>query len=138
MRAATVQISDQFIAKRTSDLVPTKQAWADYVRRRWPENCVAHVQREWSLSEGEARGVVFSSISQRVIDQIRAHKRGGLTVVLAVEATAWGTTTRQLISAWVEIERGRIADERARGDDDDRRMVEIAKRLGGDAGGDVG
>lgn len=122
-------ISSKEITHFTRRQITTQQAWAAYLRQRFRENCLAHTMREFDLTEGRARGAVYGTITQRTIDEILAHRNGGPTVALAVEATAWGISSRELISAWIEIERGRIEDDRKRSDAEDRRMVEMVTHL---------
>jgi hypothetical protein len=129
MSAALAKISEDFLAlsevRRT-----TKQAWAAYVRRRWPTNCQAHVEREWGLSAGRANGVVWSNITQKTIDQILDHKRGGPTVAIDVLALQFGEDVHAFLESVIADMRRGIADARARNEADDRRLVALSHRLG--------
>lgn len=127
-----MQISYEKIVKSTDRSLPTKLAWQAYLRGQFPRDCMAHVMRTFNLTDGEARGAVFGTISQRTIDKILSHRNGGVSVALAVEATAWGTSIRGLVTTWINHETGRIEDERRRSETDDRRMVEITSRLNAD------
>lgn len=65
-----IEISSKSIAKSSSRL-STKNAWAQYVRRRFNGlNLVKACQAEWDLSEGEARGLVYAMASQATIDKV--------------------------------------------------------------------
>lgn len=83
-----------------------KNSLARYVRRRWPQLTVAAVSAEWGLSEGEARGVVYASASQPVIDKILKHKRGGWMLLLDIAAEVIG----QDLADHLETERERHAE----------------------------
>ena len=60
----------------------TKDALADYCRRRWPSSAAKLAAREWDLSLGEAQGVIAARASQTTIDKV--FKRGGLLLALQV------------------------------------------------------
>lgn len=103
-----MKISEQSFARLTRR-VATKQAWAAYVRRCWPENAISHVQREWDLTDGQARGLVYGHASQPTIDAILRHKRGGAILAIRIEAIAWGVTWEDFIHAAIEQELEDIA-----------------------------
>jgi hypothetical protein len=67
-----------------------KNALAAYVRRRWPENTVKSVMREFDLSEGKARGVVFANSTFSALDHINQHTNGGPLLVAQICAAAAG------------------------------------------------
>src|SRR6185369_5350630 len=75
MRAAVQEISSKSFA-RSSSRKSTKNAWAAYVRNRWPANTLGAIQAEWDLTEGEARGVLYAQASQPTIDKILDHPNG--------------------------------------------------------------
>ena len=81
MTEATVTISDDKFSSRALTN-STRRAWADYVKRRWPTNTVKQVQDEWDLTDGEARGIVYGTASQRTLDRIDSHKNGGVMLAL--------------------------------------------------------
>lgn len=117
-------------AERVPELtVPAQQAWAAYVRRRWPRDCVAHVQAEWDLSPGRARGAVFGTITQSTIYQIHAHPRGGPSVALDVLALGWNLSATALIDHVLSVERGKLQDEQQRLAETDARLVALSRRL---------
>lgn len=124
MGAVAVQISDKSFADFT-----TKNAWAKYVRNRWRTNTVCEVQREWGLTDGEARGVVYAQASQPTIDKIKRSRRGGPLLALQVEALFWGETLEGLLTRALEQERGRIANARAEQDAQEARLVAMARRV---------
>ena len=119
---------DELVSKTTSPAMPTKQAWAAYVRRRFPRDAVAHVQRTFDLSEGEARGAVFASISGRTIDKIIAHRRGGLAVLFEVHAIQRNATVEGLIVTLLNDQQQRIEHERARIEEEHRRISALRSR----------
>ena len=128
-----MEISSKFLTENTP--TSTKEAWAAYARRRFPRDCLSHVQRLWDLTEGEARGLVWGTISQRTIDKIRAHKRGGLLVSLDVEALIFGSTVEDLIATFIAKKREGIADERRRLDAEDQRARALDDRCRAARGG---
>lgn len=127
-----MEISDESFA--VSAPLPTKQAWAKYVRNRWRENAVGYVQAEWNLSDGEARGLVYAQASQRTIDKIRAHKRGGLFVLLTVEAMARGTELDAMLRRFIEHERERSAHAFREHAAREARLAQMAAHLVADRG----
>ncbi len=132
MRANTLEIRNEFVRK-SADRAPvrltTQQAWAAYLRRRFPRDCLAHTMATFGLSDGRARGAVFGSITQRTVDQILAHKNGGPLVALAVEATAWEISSRDLIIKYIEEERARLGRERQHNEAEDRRWMALSSGL---------
>lgn len=62
----------------------TRDALADYCRRRWQAGTAKAAAREWDLSTDEGRGVVAGRASQTTIDKIIKHPRGGWAVLLPV------------------------------------------------------
>jgi hypothetical protein len=139
-----VKISDNYVPETSSNRLHSKQAWAAYVRRRFEgADLVKSCQRAWKLSNGEAKGVVYGTISQRVVDKILNHKNGGLSVELEVAAIAWGLTALDLVVLWIDQQKGRNENARDEHDAAARRMVALASRLGapghgGDPAGDRG
>jgi len=129
MTGLAVQISDKFVAKKARR-VGSKQAWARYVRNRWPGNAVCHAQAEWQLTDGQARGLVYGHASQRTIDDILAHPRGGPVLELQIAAIAWGLELETFVRATLEMERRRLADVRSRAESQERRLVALASRIG--------
>lgn len=127
MRAAVVQIPNECVP--LSARMPAKQAWAKYVRNRWPENAVAHAQQEWSLSAGRARGLVYGQATQATIDEIRRHSRGGLGVILTVEAIALGITVDVMLHQFIETERARSQAEARKQEERDARLASLGARL---------
>lgn len=66
-----------------------ENALAKYVRNRWMDKTVAYVAHEWTLSEAEAKNVVYANASKNTLNKILHHKRGGpkLFVQLVFDAT---------------------------------------------------
>lgn len=128
MSAVMAKISERSL--RHSGLrKATKEAWSAYVRRRWPENCQAHCEREFDLTPGRANGLVWSNITQPTIDHILAHPRGGRIVLLEVAALQFGQSLHELIADAVTTLRERAADERARAEETEGRLVALSDRL---------
>lgn len=87
------KISDEFLPLSTGTRPADygmKNALAAYVRRRWPENTVKSVMREFDLSEGKARGVVFANSTFSALDHINQHPRGGPLLIAQIAAAAAG------------------------------------------------
>jgi hypothetical protein len=72
--------------------VPIKQAWAAYVRNRWRKNTLWEIQREWGLSEGEARNLLYGAVSLRTLEKIGSHRNGGLRLELHLLFFRWRTS----------------------------------------------
>ena len=122
------EISDKFVSKSSgrNDDFGTANGLARLVRRRWPVNTVGFIQSEWDLTEGEAKGVLYAQASRATIDKIKKHSRGGWRVFLEVDAAVIGESLEQFLTR----EQRRLADERARQEADERRLVEMAGRVG--------
>lgn len=101
-----MEISEQSFGLSAAKLT-TKNAWAQYVRRRWPANCIKHVMAEWGLTDGEARGVVFAQASQASIDKILDHPKGGFALGLTILEIRMQTR----LKAWVQSEQERLTHE---------------------------
>lgn len=116
---------DQSIATFSGVRLDTKNAWALYARRRWPENTVNHVAAEWELTDAKARGVVFAQASQSTIDDILDHPRGGFGLGLLILEIRMQTRLR----AWVQSEQERLADEAERTAAEAAALAAMAARL---------
>lgn len=127
MQGLAMQIPSKSVRLSSEPRSTTCEAWASYVRRRFPQNCLAMCQREWDLSEGRARGLVWSQATQRTIEQILAHPRGGVRVLLAVEAIRWGLEIHELLERYADEERAAIAHERTRLEDEERRIAAVER-----------
>lgn len=90
------QISSRFVWK-IAERLSTKDAWARYCKRRWPNNTVKAVISEWGLTEGAAKGLVFGQASQSTIDQVLDHPRGGFALGLEILAVKTAITLEQYI-----------------------------------------
>lgn len=127
MAGLAVKISEEFVAKSAT---PTKQAWAAYVRRRWRENAVSHVQAEWDLTPGEARGLVYGSVSQNTLDKIAQHPRGGLEIEFCVIAQRWGfPSAYDLLEAFVAFAKRKHADEERQARENADRLERMGRHL---------
>lgn len=117
--------SDFGVKSSPSPRLSTKNAWALYVRRRWPSNGVKLAQAEWGLSEGEAKGLFAAQASQPTIDKILDHPRGGMRLGLLILEIRFQTH----LSAFIHTEQERLADEAARAAADADAMAKMARRL---------
>lgn len=126
MRAAALKIPDNVVPKRALRLT-TKNAWAAYARRRWRTNALAMIMDEWDLSEGEARGLLYASVSQRTIDKVLDHLGpcDGFRLALEVLLIRQGISFEQFI----EHEKERLEHEGRRIEEERRSMAEMARRL---------
>lgn len=73
----------------------TKDALADYCRRRWPHHTAKYAAKEWDLSVDEGRGVVAGRASQTTIDRI--YKAGGLHLALLILEAVTGESIARVL-----------------------------------------
>lgn len=90
----------------------TRDALSKYVTLRWPTGRRKAVEREWSLTPDEARGVCEATASAATIDKIWKHKKGGWLVAFPV----LGAVIGQGADDFLLVER--------------RKYVELARRSG--------
>ena len=102
-----------------------KNALARIVRNRWRTKTIEAVMAEWGLTDGEARGVVYAQASQRTLDKIIKHKRGGWSLYLDMGAEVIGHALEQHITQ----EQGRLAHERAAFEQRERQLIRMAGDL---------
>lgn len=102
-----------------------ENALARLVRRRWPDRTIDHVQAEWSLSRGQAQGVVYAQASRSTINEVIRHKRGGLRLLIALGCVMTGETLPSLIAAEVAT----LEQEAVRKDAEARALVDLEARL---------
>lgn len=76
----------------------SREAWAEYVRNRWPSNTAKFAAREWDLSLDQARGLAAGRVSLNTIDDITKHKNGGWSVLLPVMTAVIGESLDQHIN----------------------------------------
>jgi hypothetical protein len=124
MRIIVGEISSEF-AVTSSARLSTKNAWALYARRRWPQNGVKAAMGEWSLTEGEAKGLFAAQVSQPTIDKIIDHPRGGFALGLLVLEIRTQTALR----AWVQSEQERSADAARQHAENAAALGAMARRL---------
>lgn len=74
----------------------TRDALADYARRRWPHHTAKLAAREWDLTVDEARGLVAGRATFNIYDKVK--KAGGWPVILAVEAAVVGHGVDQFLA----------------------------------------
>ena len=102
-----------------------ENAIARLVRRRWPEKTIEHVQAEWSLTKGQAQGVVYAHASRSTINEVIRHKRGGLRLLIALGCVMTGETLPALIAAEVAT----LEQEALRKDTEARALADLEARL---------
>lgn len=125
-----VEISSKNVSQSAVDF-GTKNAWARYVRRRWPNNAVKGAMREWRLSEGEAKGLVYAQASQPTIDKVlRFDPLKGFGIGLEILAILTGVQLENFIEHQAEEAR----NEQARHAADERRLEALATRISGGGG----
>lgn len=120
-----MQIPSDFALKSSVTRLSTKNAWALYARRRWPQNGVKLAMAEWGLTEGEAKGLLAAQVSQPTIDKIYDHPRGGMGLALLITEIRFQTGLRE----WVQSQRERSADAARRHEEDAAALGEMARRL---------
>jgi hypothetical protein len=122
MSGEALKISDDFC--RNPDF-GIEQALARHVRNRWPSNTLDHIGREWGLSTGEARGVLYAQASRRTLNKIIRHRRGGWKLWIELIGAVTGVSFDQFL----ETERTRLRHERERAAEEDRRLGEVVRHL---------
>jgi hypothetical protein len=122
---AIVQIPSKSIQKSSSDF-GTKNAWAQIVRRRFNgQNLVKACMAEWHLSEGQARGLVYASVTQPTIDQIiKRNPVEGFALSLEVAALVTGVHLENFIHARAQGAR----NEQARAAAEERSWASLQAR----------
>jgi hypothetical protein len=120
------EISSKSISE-SSFRLSTKNAWARYVRTRWPVNGLAEMQRAWNLTEGQARGVLYAQASQSTIDAIMDHVGPMAAFGLGVEILAIKTGVR--LEAFIDKQAQEARHEAAKWDAEERRLATISARL---------
>jgi hypothetical protein len=98
-----------------------ENALAGYVRRRWPEKTIGHVQREWDLTESEAAKVVYAQASKNTLNKLLHHKRGGIALGVALVTDVCATSLEEHIQSQAE----RAAHERAFWEAEERRHLRL-------------
>lgn len=129
MRVAMAEISSKSVGDSSFPL-STKNAWAKYVRNRWPANTLCAIQAEWGLTEGEARGVLYAQASQPTIDKIldREEAKAALgafklgLIILEIR-------THTKLANYIVREAEEAAHERLRWEQEERRLADLQARL---------
>ena len=99
------------------DTFGLENSLAAIVRRRWRTDTVKQVEREWDLTNNEARGVVYATASRSTLNKIIRHKNGRLRLMIQIVGLMTGETIEQALSAEIEelradAEKKRAASER--------------------------
>lgn len=132
MTGAVMQFRENIRAKRKGDF-GLENALAGYVRRRWPDKPIVHVQHEWGLSESEAAKVVYANASKNTLNKLLHHRRGGFALFLELLCDATSTSLEQHIITLAQ----KASHERQTWEAEERRLATLARRVSGD-GGDPG
>ena len=111
-------------AKRENDF-GLENALAAYVRRRWPEKTIPHVQQHFSLSESQAAKVVYANASKNTLKELLHHPNGGFPLFLELLAEATGTT----LEAYIEKQAEEARRERAQWEERERHLAALAARV---------
>lgn len=122
MKGLTLKNTDDF--RRNSDF-GMEQGLAAIVRRRWPLNPVDQIAREWGLSDGQARGVLYATASRSTLNKILKHKRGGLSLWLEIIAEVTG----ERLETFIEDQAKRARHERERWEAEERAAEARLARL---------
>jgi hypothetical protein len=105
----------KFISKSERSARTTKAAWASYVRNRWATNTLAEIMREFPLSEGEARRLLYADGSQAVFDKCMDSPNGGPLLALDMLLVKWRLSAEDLAQRLEEKhERDRLREEALR------------------------
>ena len=129
MRAAVAEFSSKSI-RTSSYRLTTKNAWAKHVRARWPQNTLAEIQREWDLTEGEARGLLYAQASQPTIDKCLDHPNGGFRLGLLILCLRMQTT----LEDYIETVEREAENDRVRAAARERHARSLRHRLAGAEG----
>lgn len=91
-----------------------ENALAAWARNRWPANTLAKIEREWGLTNGEARGVLYGYASKSTINKILRPRTGGW--VARLRAFRLGVhivsvVTEVAFDQFLEHEQERLRDE---------------------------
>ena len=133
MTGLDVTYSEEIRAKRKKDF-GLENALAGYVRRRWPDKPIVHVQHEWDLSESEAAKVVYANASKNTLNKLLHHRRGGFGLFLALLEDA--TTTK--LEHYIHHQAERAEHERKQWEAEETRqrsLAAVAARLSSDGRG---
>lgn len=127
MSGAVVEISSKSF-RQSSLSLSTKNAWAQIARRMfYGQNLIKAAMRRWDLTEGQARGLVYASITQPTIDHIlKRNPIEGFTLSLEVTAIVTGIRLEEYIEYKAEETRHGIAEFEA----EERRWADMSARLG--------
>ena len=120
MQGLTMEFSSKSVAG-SSVRRSTKDAWSEYVRRRWKTNCVGEIQAEWDLTEGEAKGLLYAQASQPTIDKILDHPRGGFRLGLAILELR----TQTALANFIETAAERAKHERTTWEERERHLARL-------------
>ena len=123
MRANVVEIRKEIRAKPKE--FGLENALAGYVRRRWPDKTVGHVQHEFDLSESQALKVVYANASKNTLREILHHKRGGFQLFLSLISDVTGVT----LEAYIEQQAAEARRERAEWQSREQHLANISARL---------
>jgi hypothetical protein len=124
MGEAAMQFREEIRPKRENDY-GLENALARYVRTRWPEKTIGHVQHEFGLSESEAAKVVYAGASKNTLRRILHHKCGGFGLFVELLADVTGVSLESFIAQ--QAEEARV--ERAQWEARERSLETMRARL---------
>jgi hypothetical protein len=112
---------------KSSARLRMKNAWALYVRRRWPGiGGVKSAMAEWdTLTEWEARTLFDATSSQETQDKVLEHPHGGLGLGLTILEIRFQTN----LSDFLEQEQQRLRDEERKSEERRAHLGAMARRL---------
>lgn len=125
MTGMTMEIQKTVLALSYAPAKSSKEAWAAYVRRRWPTNTQAMCEREWDLTPGRANGLVWANVTLPTIDHILHHPRSGPLLALEIEAIRFGLSIEAFLERTAQQEREAIANERRQFEAREARVAQI-------------
>lgn len=130
MSGALVEISSKSV-RQSSFRLSTKNAWAQYVRRRFNgQNLIKSVQAEWSLTEGKARGLVYAQATQATIDEVfDAEDRKRAFGAFRLGLTILEIRTQTELRAFIAYQAEEASLERHRWEQEERRLADLEARL---------
>lgn len=105
----------------------TKNAWAKYVRHRFPTNALCEIQRTWKLTEGQARGVLYAQASQTTIDAILDSMSPLKAFSLGLEILCIRLNTS--LEDYIRFQAEEACNERAQWEARERHLQALATRV---------
>ena len=125
MTERALTVPSDFRVKSSAKL-RMKNAWALYVRRRWPGiGGVKAAMAEWDLTEWEARTLFDATSSQDTRDKVLDHPNAGIGLGLVILEIRFQIT----LAEFLEQEQRRMADEERKSAESRAHLCRMASRL---------